>query len=93
MAYPFKVIDKDPQALLDYTVDWSSWLVGEDQIASVSWTVPAGITQFAATFTGTTATIWLSGGSAGESYDVVCHVVTDEGREDDRTLRFKVAHK
>ena len=60
---------KDPQATLDYRFDWSAWLT-PDTISSVTWTVPAGITQTAATNTTTTATIWLSGGTVGTRYTI-----------------------
>ncbi len=83
---------KDPQATLDYRFDWSLWLV-TDTIVSVTWTVPSGITQTAATNTTTTATIWLSGGSAGTKYTVACRVTTTAGRIDERSLIVSVIQK
>ena len=76
---------KDPQAHLDYAVDWSPWLDG-DTIASVAWTVPAGLTLESQSHTATVATAWLSGGEVGVTYTVVCEVTTAAGRVDDRTL-------
>jgi hypothetical protein len=83
---------KDPDALLDYTVNWAS-LLGNDTIASVAWVVPAGITQASAANTTTTATIWLSGGTDGVDYDVTCRVTTSGGRVDDRTIRIRVSQQ
>lgn len=83
---------KDPQSTLDYAIDWSLWL-GIDTIASVSWTVPAGLTQTAATNTTTSATIWLAGGTVGTRYPVVCRVTTAAGRIDDRTIRIDCVQK
>lgn len=83
---------KDPDATLDYEVDWSDWL-GEDTISSVAWTAPAGLTQESSENTTTTATIWLSGGTAGAYYSVVCRVTTVAGRIDDRTIVIRVADK
>lgn len=85
----------DPQAKLDYSIDWGSlgWLVGGDTLATATWTVPAGITKVSETNTTTTATVWLSGGTVDTDYDVVCHVVTGAGREDDRTLRIQVRQR
>ena len=83
---------KDPDATLDYQVDWSDWL-SSDTIASVSWVVPSGITNDSTANTTTTATIWLSGGSLGSAYRVVCRIVTAAGRTADRTLHIKVQHK
>lgn len=78
-------IIKDPQARLDYAVDWSPWL-GADTIASVVWTVPMPLALESQSHTDTIATVWLSGGTAGQSYAVVCAVTTDAGRVDERTL-------
>lgn len=88
-VFPFASFSKDPEAVLDYTIDWSDWL-GTDTISAVSWTVEAGITKDSEGNTTTSATIWLSGGTAGTSYEVTCHITTAGGREDDRTLRIDV---
>jgi hypothetical protein len=83
---------KDPDALLDYTIDWAS-LLGADTIADVAWIVPSGLTQTGESHTDTTATIWLSGGAAGVDYPVTCRVTTSGGRVDDRTIRISVDHR
>lgn len=80
---------KDPDALLDYTVDWSAWL-GVDTISTSTWVVPAGITEASASNNATAATIWLSGGTSGEDYEVVNRIVTAAGRTEDRTLKIMV---
>jgi hypothetical protein len=82
-------IKKDPAAVLDYTLDWSTdgWL-GIDTIASVVWAVPAGITQTAASNTTTGATVWLSGGTLATSYTVTCRITTAAGRTDERSFRI-----
>ena len=79
---------KDPDAVLDFTVDWSDWL-DSDTIASVTWVVPTGITKDSDTKTTTTATIWLSGGTVGTNYSIVCRITTAGGRTDDRTFVVK----
>jgi len=83
---------KDPDAVLDYQVDWSDWL-DTDTISTSTWTVPTGITKDSDTNTTTAATIWLSGGTAGTSYNIVNHIVTAAGREDDRTIIIKVRER
>ncbi len=80
---------KDPNAVLDYKVDWATWL-STDTIATVAWTVPTGITQTSTSNTTTTATIWLSGGTAGTTYEIVCRITTAGGRTDDRTIGIRV---
>lgn len=81
-------IVKDPNAILDYTVNWAAWLTdsGADTISSVSWTVPAGITQASASNTTTAATIWLSGGTASQTYRVTNRITTVGGRTADRSF-------
>jgi len=88
-----KPYEKDPQANLDYQVDWSDWLGSTDTISTSTWTVPDGIVEESDSNTTTTATIWVSGGTLGETYDLVNHIVTTEGREDDRTIHLKLVDK
>lgn len=81
---------KDPQALLDYKLDWSQWLPTNDVITASTFTVVAAgtnpVTIDDQSFTGTTATVWLAGGVAGSRYRVTNHITTAGGREDDRSL-------
>ena len=78
---------KDPDAVLDYGIDWGDWLTDvSDTISTSTWTAPAGITKDSDTHNDTTTTIWLSGGTAGSSYSLVNHITTAGGREDDQTL-------
>lgn len=92
-ATPVKVWTKDPDAELDYTLDWSQWL-DSDTLSSASWaTTPTGLSITNTTTTTTLAAVWLSGGSHGSDYDVRCRVVTAGGRTDDRTIRLQVRHR
>jgi hypothetical protein len=83
MAFP--KFNKDPQSVLDYQVDWSDWL-DTDEISTSTWSAPAGITIDSETETDTTATVWLSGGTDGERYEVTNEITTDGGRTDNRTI-------
>jgi hypothetical protein len=87
MAIKFK---KDPDAVLDYTLNWTDWLVSGDTITAATSTPDSGITVDSTSFTTTATTTWLSGGTAGTTYSVVVHVTTDDGREDDRTITIAV---
>lgn len=80
---------KDPDAVLDYVGDWSAWL-GTDTIATSTWSVPSGITKDSDTKSATTTLIWLSGGTAGQSYQITNHIITMGGRTDERTITIKV---
>lgn len=85
---------KDPQAVLDYKLDWSQWLPTNDTITNSTFTVvdagAQGVVVDDTAFTPTTATVWLSGGLAGVRYTVTNHITTAAGREDDRSLRITV---
>lgn len=83
---------KDPNAILDYQIDWSAWL-GSDTIATSAWTVPAGITKVSDTRTTTTATVWLSGGTVGTSYVLQNRITTAAGRTEDRSITVAVEEK
>lgn len=83
---------KDPEAVLDYVVDWEDWLDG-DTISTSTWTVPTGITKDSDSNSTTTTTIWLSGGTVATRYALVNHIVTAAGREDDRTICVVVKQK
>jgi hypothetical protein len=87
---------KDPNAVLDFSIDWAAWL-GSDTIdtdpADCAWTVPAGITSTLQTNTTTAATIWLSGGTLGAEYDLVNRIVTAGGRTEDCTITIVMESK
>ena len=86
------LFDKDKDAVLDYGIDWSSWL-DDDTIDSSEWIVPAGITKDSDTSDTTRATIWLSGGTLGVVYSLVNRIVTVGGRTDDRTISVRIVEK
>ena len=80
---------KDPNEVLDYTIDWEEWL-DSDTISTSNWTVATGITQDSASNTATTATIWLSGGTASIRYTATNRIVTAAGRTADRTIYLDI---
>jgi len=82
---------KDPSAVLDYQINWATWLDG-DSILGSSWIVPSDLTEVSSSHTATTATIWLSGGML-ISYEVTNRIVTAGGRTDDRTIIIKVEQR
>lgn len=83
---------KDPDAILDYAVDWSRWLAG-DTIAASVWIVPAGLAKVSETNTATKAVVWLSGGSAGVAYTVTNRITTAAGRTEDRSFTIRVEER
>jgi len=88
----YTLFEKDKDAKLDYTADWTAWL-GSDDLDIVTWIVPAGITKAAESNNTKIAIIWLEGGTLTELYSIICRIVTVTGRKDDRTLLFKIVEK
>jgi hypothetical protein len=83
---------KDPDSTLDYEIDWTAWL-GADTIATSTWIPATGITEASSTNTTTTATVWLTGGTVGQTYLVTNRITTAAGRTDDRTIRVQVQNR
>ena len=96
---------QDPNAVLDYATPWYAWL-GTDTISSHQVSAETGITvdsgevntseltlDGAAYPAGTVVTVWLSGGTAGESYTVTVSIVTAAGRQDDRSIEISVRER
>jgi hypothetical protein len=84
-------ITKDPDAVVDYKFDWSAWLAEGESIVTRSVTASTGLTvdSSSITDTGTSVTVWLSGGSAGSDYTVACKIVTSAARTDERTMTIQ----
>lgn len=83
---------KDPDAILDYEVDWSSWLASGETISSASWTL-TGVTQTTVNTTTTKSTIWLSGGTANNRATASCKITTSLGRVDERTIEIVIRNR
>lgn len=84
---------KDPAAVLDYQWNWAAWLATDEVIATSTVTAPTGITVDSESNTTTAATVWLSGGTEGQTYLLVNRITTDQGRTDERTLTVFVADR
>lgn len=79
---------KDPDAVLDYTFDWTDWLAG-DAIMSYTITVPSGITKNSDSEISTgKIQMFLSGGTAGVTYPIACKISTTT-RTDERTMQIR----
>jgi len=87
-------IIKDPDADLDYAMDWTEWLAG-DGISTATWTVDAGLTNHNQGKVGAITTIWLSGGTLGATYWVSCRIVSTNAipRTEDRSFRVVIAQR
>ena len=97
---------KDPHAILDYKWDFkplthavtgatSDYLASAETILTATVTADTGLTvnSSAITDTGTSVSAWLSGGTAGTDYTVVCHFTTSASRTDDRSIVVQVIQR
>lgn len=89
-------MEKDPQARLDYAVNWTPQLVGGDAITTSTWEItPTGLTvdSPAPSIAGGFTTIWLSGGTVGDRYWITNHIATSQGRLNDQTFSLLIVPK
>lgn len=89
---------KDPNARLDFRVDWADeeegpWLAAGEEIASSTWIVPPGITEDSDDHDATTAWVWLTGGTVGQTYAITNRITTNQARIDDRTMKIYVTER
>ncbi len=86
---------KDPDARLDYAVDWSAWLNSGATITTSVWVLPAGITEVSSGLqnSATKAVVTVSGGTIGNRYALVNRINTSDGLTDDRTIYLSLVNK
>lgn len=89
-----KFPDKDPNEELDFGLDWTQRLIVNnvaDRIISSSWAVPGGgLTITAQSFLNNDTTVWLEGGTAGQTYTVTNTVVTAGNRTMVQSATLKI---
>lgn len=94
-------IDKDVEAQLIYTLDWTNWLNDGDSVASTTWSVaarrndptPIVIEDSGITGTNKKTFVELSGGQTDKVYIVTCKVTTNDGLVDRRNFRVNVVSR
>ena len=88
---------KDPEAELDYAVDWGAEYLGEDSLAQSEWEVaPAedgGVSVVNATFDTLIATVKAAGGISGRLYRLTNRVVMASGLVDSRSITLRVEQR
>ena len=88
---------KDPDELIDYTVNWADQVNGprlilNELLTSCTFSVVSGSVtinrqSFVATGLGT---VWLQGGTEGDMCVVLCRVVTNQGRNYDQSTKIRI---
>ena len=86
-VYP--TLQKTATAKRDYAIDWSV-NAPSDPITAVIWSVPAGITNLTTAFSGSVATIRLSGGSVGQTYLISATATRQSGQIDKRSFQVTI---
>jgi len=93
-------IPHDPDAVLEYGFDYSTWLEADETIEDATWTLsPTGVgalekaTVHEESITDGKCVVWLQGGVEGVVYLATCHITTSAGRQDDRTLKIRVKQR
>jgi len=89
---------KDPEAVLDYAIDWGAEYLGEeDLLAESSWSVDpdesGGVAIVGSEFGGRTSTVQAGGGIAGRLYRLSNRVTTLSGRTDERSIVLRVEQR
>lgn len=96
---PGALLDKDPNAELPYSMDWSAWLGEGVTIVTSTWLISpsAGLTQSDdEILDGDQSThVWLSGGTLGRTYTVTNRITTNEtpARTDDRSFYLRIVQR
>ena len=87
---------KDPDAAVDYAIDWTPYLDGRTIVAS-SWSVApvetGGVEVGEASFDGARTAVRLSGGIVGHGYSLANHVTLSDGSGDDRSIVLRVEQR
>lgn len=106
MAEPIPTFEKDPNAKIDYDVDFypasgSRYLGDTETITAAIWAIDdPGDGQLAISVSpapsiaaGRVAKVWLEAGTVGIRYRVRVRITTSEGRTDDRSFYVVVVQK
>lgn len=85
-------IEIDPEAIKDYSIDWTDNLPNGDSIATSVWSAENGILASAPDADTSIATIWLAPGTVteGKAYRITNKITTAQGRTDRRSFRLVV---
>lgn len=92
-------IEKDPYAVLDYTLDWENWMPSGEVISAITVTAEtisgdaSPLVVDSSTNTNYLVTAYVSGGTAGNIYNLEYRITTDQNKKDSRNIRIKVIER
>lgn len=88
---------KDPEATLDYGIDWGEGYLQEgESLSASSWSIfpGSGLTiDSEPPFGASQATVFVTGGTVGHIYQLTNRIVTDQGRTDERSLTIRIKNR
>lgn len=86
---------KDPDASLDYSIDWTNWLTGTEIIASSTWESSNGATIESSSYTDKVSTVYVSGGTLNTICRLTNTIETNASpaRIDQRTITLLIKDK
>lgn len=88
------VFFKDPTAVLDYAMDWATWLGTAENISTYAITPDSSlITVSTHAQSSGVVTAWLTGGSAGSNHTIAIRIETDASRVDERSFMLKIRNR
>lgn len=82
---------KDPDAVLDYAIDWGAQYLGAGEVLSQSaWSIEpqesGGMSVAGSDFDDARATVKAAAGLAGRRYRLTNRIATQAGRTDERSI-------
>lgn len=93
-----ETIPKDPDATLDYGVNWRAkgWLKPDETIVTSEWLIagPDGALAKASDDHADGVTrVWLTGGTLDAKYRITNRITTSAGRTDDRSFFVRIRER
>ncbi len=92
-------IEKDPFAVLDFSLDFTNWMPTGDTLSSITVTAETIANDSSPLVIDSTnntnylATANISGGTAGKIYNVEYKIITTNSIKDSRNIRIKVLER
>ena len=85
---------KDPDAVLDYPIDYSLWLADIGDTYSAHAIIVLGtLVVESSSFSSGKIIVWLSGGTINTTENFTVRITTTGGRVDDRTFYLKIRNR
>ena len=95
LPYEYDAPIKDPDSILRHAHDVSQWLLEGETITGTPlvFAEPAGLVIDQIAHAAGIVSYRISGGTVGDVHMVTCRVVTNQGRSDDRTVRYEIRQR